>query len=264
MPQANITYDVPYNKKLTSILDEMDEKHWQKAYPAYHPNPMGYRLGAFHGEMVGGGSSPMKYTPSGNSPAYPPHNLSSGLAVHSGGSYYAGIDGAVGMGHPANRRGGDWIDDLGKVVDIGTKVAPLFLGLGRKRKGKKGGDLKQSAARILSDAGRAISGAVNTAAPYAKQAAIHTGTALLPVVTDLAKKYAEKKGKEALGLGRKKKGGKSMPLGEMVEAAVPVGGTGVSGGKRTNKRAAIVKKVMKEKGMKLIEASKYVKAHGLY
>jgi hypothetical protein len=30
------------------------------------------------------------------------------------------------------------------------------------------------------------------------------------------------------------------------------------------KRAEIVKKVMKEKGLKMIEASKYVKAHNLY
>jgi len=35
-------------------------------------------------------------------------------------------------------------------------------------------------------------------------------------------------------------------------------------GKKTNKRAEIVKKVMKEKGMKMIEASKYVKQNGLY
>lgn len=35
-------------------------------------------------------------------------------------------------------------------------------------------------------------------------------------------------------------------------------------GKKTSARAAIVKKVMKEKGLSLIEASKYVKAHGLY
>jgi hypothetical protein len=36
------------------------------------------------------------------------------------------------------------------------------------------------------------------------------------------------------------------------------------GSGRTNARAAIVKKVMAEKGMKMIEASKYVKEHGLY
>jgi len=34
--------------------------------------------------------------------------------------------------------------------------------------------------------------------------------------------------------------------------------------KRKNARAQIVAKVMREKGMKLIEASKYVKEHGLY
>jgi hypothetical protein len=36
------------------------------------------------------------------------------------------------------------------------------------------------------------------------------------------------------------------------------------GGKKPNARAEIVKKVMREKGLKMIEASKYVKAHGLY
>lgn len=36
-----------------------------------------------------------------------------------------------------------------------------------------------------------------------------------------------------------------------------------TGGGRA-KRAEIVKKVMKDKGMKMIEASKYVKEHGLY
>jgi hypothetical protein len=30
------------------------------------------------------------------------------------------------------------------------------------------------------------------------------------------------------------------------------------------KRAEIVKRIMKEKGLKMIEASKYVKLHGLY
>ena len=38
------------------------------------------------------------------------------------------------------------------------------------------------------------------------------------------------------------------------------------GGKkrRSNKRAEVVKRVMREKGLSMIEASKYVKAHGLY
>ena len=46
----------------------------------------------------------------------------------------------------------------------------------------------------------------------------------------------------------------------------PVNGVGfqAAGGKRTNARAAVVKKVMAEKGLSMIEASKYVKQHNLY
>lgn len=44
-------------------------------------------------------------------------------------------------------------------------------------------------------------------------------------------------------------------------SAAPKGARKTDGRKR---RAGIVKKVMKEKGLKLIEASKYVKANGLY
>ena len=39
---------------------------------------------------------------------------------------------------------------------------------------------------------------------------------------------------------------------------------GSANGKKPNARAMIVKKIMNEKGLKLIEASKYVKEHGLY
>jgi hypothetical protein len=42
------------------------------------------------------------------------------------------------------------------------------------------------------------------------------------------------------------------------------GGRPSGGARKPNARAAIVKKVMAEHGMKMIEASKYVKAHGLY
>ena len=47
-------------------------------------------------------------------------------------------------------------------------------------------------------------------------------------------------------------------VGKNVKDAVKA----VGGGRA--KRAEIVKKVMKDKGMKMIEASKYVKQHGLY
>ena len=49
--------------------------------------------------------------------------------------------------------------------------------------------------------------------------------------------------------------GKPVPMAQLPS---------VVGGRKPNKRAAIVKKVMKEQGLKMIEASKYVKAHNLY
>ena len=38
----------------------------------------------------------------------------------------------------------------------------------------------------------------------------------------------------------------------------------VGAGDGRRKRAEVVRKVMAEKGMKMVEASKYVKEHGLY
>lgn len=81
-----------------------------------------------------------------------------------------------------------------------------------------------------------------------------------------------KRAVKAIGLG---KGGNMYPSGpyegqgrESDDVKMIKGGkkrrapAGASDGRR--KRAEIVKKVMKEKGMKMIMASKYVKAHGLY
>jgi hypothetical protein len=113
--------------------------------------------------------------------------------------------------------------------------------LGRKKRASKKGGLS------FGDIGNALSKVADKA---------------LPIVTPVLQKVGEEYVKKKLGLGRKK-GGKNMPLGEMVESSVPLG-AGMSGGKRVNKRAEIVKKVMREKGMKMIEASKYVKANKLY
>lgn len=49
MPQANITYDVPYNRKLVDFLKELDEKHWRKLGTAYAPTMFQEKLGNFHG-----------------------------------------------------------------------------------------------------------------------------------------------------------------------------------------------------------------------
>jgi hypothetical protein len=280
MPQANITYDAPYNRSMVKFIEELDRKHWEKAYPAYHPNPMGFRLGTFHGEpvsevKVGGGSSPEKWLRSGNSPAYPPHNMNSGMAVHSGGARYSGVDGAVGAGgfnpfdlgydfghdvlgpaifgrgrrprKPRAKKGGDWISDI---KSIGHAVGEPFsavpemvlksaLGLGRKPRAKKGaGPIADIAGMLgLGSKPRAKKGGFNFL-----KAIKDVGHAVGEPVGQLTKAVLQKEAMGALGLGRKK-----APASRTRSA-----------------RADIVKQVMREKGMKMIEASKYVKAHGLY
>ena len=96
-------------------------------------------------------------------------------------------------------------------------------------------------------------------APIAKD----IGVTAVKELTKEAIKSAFKPSKS--GSGRKRKSIKTQmelePSPEMAIAIVPEG-SGKSSGKM--KRAEIVKQVMKEKGMKLIEASKYVKEHGLY
>ena len=55
---------------------------------------------------------------------------------------------------------------------------------------------------------------------------------------------------------------KPIAKASTAKAVQEIEGAGRKGGKAA--RAAIVKKVMAEKGLSMIEASKYVKAHGLY
>ena len=61
---------------------------------------------------------------------------------------------------------------------------------------------------------------------------------------------------------------KEVPAAAVIEAAAPAPpaeAPAVKGaGRGKSERAAIVSRIMKEKGLKLIEASKYVKEHGLY
>lgn len=322
MVQTNITYDSPYNRKLISHLERSQAKKFAVAGSAYAPTPMGFKLAEFHNDYsceppkVGGGSPfPQKFLISGNSPAYPPHSLSSGLAVSSGGAHLAGMDGAVG-GYSFN-------DFIGDVAHVGREVAPdiiraVALGKGRKKKGGSSvGDQVASVFKTIAPFAPLLLG-LGHPAPKSKadvvKALAHLGAKKshsLPKLADIAMKggYSFNDflgdvahvGKEVApdliraslkGEGRKKKakkGGLSLSdvlesakpaLAKAVEKAKPVAkrlakkavdegakalkekiGSG-KGGKA--KRAEIVKKIMAEKGMKMIEASKYVKAHNLY
>jgi hypothetical protein len=141
----------------------MLKKKFAVAGNAYAPTDFGYKLINFHNDysqeprvsgMIGGGSPyPQLYIYNGNSPAYPPMSMSSGLAVSSGGARYTGIDGAVG-GYSFN-------DFIGDVAHVGKEVAPdlirasLSSGAGRRRK-KMGGDVGSDIVKGLTTAGKTI------------------------------------------------------------------------------------------------------------
>jgi hypothetical protein len=75
-------------------------------------------------------------------------------------------------------------------------------------------------------------------------------------------------GLTALGYGKKKKGGDiQLPGNDVVVPKAQMQGaynSGMTGSGGRAERAAIVKRIMKEKNMKMIDASKFVKANGLY
>jgi hypothetical protein len=134
------------------------------------------------------------------------------------------------------------------------------------------------------------SGFFDSIANFFKQFPEKINSVLMPIAGKISETV--NKGRQAVGLGRgtaelkadlgkfdlnrlKDYFGAGMPrnanipdpktvepkVRERNQMQAVIGGAGGDGRKR---RAAIVKKVMLEKGLKLIDASKYVKAHGLY
>jgi hypothetical protein len=149
--------------------------------------------------------------------------------------------------------------NFGKFLEkVGKAAAPVVLeegkkqlGLGRKRKGSmyppKGGAMvgnkKDACGRASGtrDYGAACGGNILDDVIEATKPMVRKGKAALK---DAVKEYAPKATKA---------------LKEKADKAIK---KAVGGGRAA--RAEIVKKVMKEKGLKMIEASKYVKEHGLY
>jgi len=324
MPQSNITYDVPYNKGLVHLLNEMDEKHWQKAGTAYAPSMLGFKLSNFHNDytdepsakmMIGGGShADQFYLAPGNSPAYPPYMMSSGMLVNSGGAL-AGIDGAVGGKFSFGKVFGD-IADVGKHIakevgpDLAKEAIKSYMASGAGRRRKKGGDLgndilnglkaaapfapllmglgekkKRASKKQGGDLGNDILNGLKAAAPFApllmglgekkKRASKKQGgmdlskvveEAQRVVTPDTIKKVREKAQKMLGDIKEKDPSAyEDMMRKKASEGllALSKSGKGHAKGGR-GARAEIVKKVMKEKGLNMIQASKYVKEHGLY
>jgi uncharacterized metal-binding protein len=191
---------------------------------------------------------PAHMVQSGTMAAYPMYNAVEmrGMGVASG----AGCCGAC------ERCGGNFFKSLGKVAKgVGKVALPIatdmakeaamayMMGAGVQSGGV--GVLKKPRGRPRKMAmdmdggkfnfGKALKSVGKAVAPVAKS----VGKVALPIATDMAKEAA---------------------MAYMMGAGVQSGGK-VDGRKR---RAEIVRKIMAEKGMKMIDASKYVKANGLY
>jgi len=164
MPQANLTYDVPYNKGLASMLKELDAKHWEKLRD--HTTDLGYRVANFHNDYRGdqilhaglvGGSRYNSHVTSGNNGGMP-LNLHAGLAVNSGGAM-AGIDGAVSGGSAI----GDQIASVAKTL---APFAPLLLGLGTKK-----GQTRKTARKAYMSGGYSFNDFIGDVAGVGKEVA---------------------------------------------------------------------------------------------
>jgi hypothetical protein len=143
------------------------------------------------------------------------------------------------------------LDEKFSINDIG-RTGKQLLGMGKKRGRPKGSKGKMKGGLSFKDVTGKVGSLLGEVASVAK-----------PVIKDVAISM----GKEALSsyLGSKGskapvKRGKGVLSGGLAGVGVMKGGA-MDGRKR---RAEIVKKVMKEHGMKMTDASKYVKQHGLY
>jgi len=298
MPQTDIAYDNAYNRHLVSLLRQMDEKHWQRAGNSYCPTPMGQRLGSFHGEQppkIGGGShADQKYVIAGNSPCYPPAHFHTGMATRRkkvGGDFDIGkaandvisavapyaMDMLMAAGLPDKPVEGG---RLARAKSIGRRVKR-----GRKTMFEGLADTQKIAQVPHKRKGRLVKGSPEAMAWAEKMRKLRAEKKRGGVVIGTPDADLDANGGSLKKKTRSKKGaGFKLPsLGDIMEVAKPaakeigkvaldkgveylknkLSGAGVKSGGRS-KRAEIVKKVMKEKNLKMIEASRYVKLHGLY
>jgi len=252
----NLSFDNPYNRKIIDVL----RKYEMNSDVNGQPDMMMYT----NSRLQGGSIEPMEFKhphllhmSKGDMPYTP---LPRPLKKYADVSYGAGRP--PGMVSP-------YVEPVAPnhLIDSGTSaVYPIYNALEMKAVGGccRCMDMPVVEVKPVSGGskrskkfGKAL---LKEVAPIAKD----VGVMAVKELTKEAIKSAFKPSKS--GSGRRKKSIKTQmepePSPEMAIAIVPEGSGIKSSGKM--KRAEIVKKIMKEKGMKLIEASSYVKANNLY
>lgn len=235
-----VAYDTEYNRRLLDVLSKYDEIRDTNGEPDY--------IGR-GGRLIGGARHP-----------HLPHRVD---MLDTGANMEGGQRRPPGMVMPTNSR-------LNGNIRCGTMATyPIYNALEMRaveRGGMDGGVSLKKIGKSLKPVGKTLKKIGKEAKPVVKE----VWKEAKPIVTEVLKEAAKE------GIKSYMKGGVKKPRGrpkrdttykpavmpdEMVGLGVSSGGAKVDGRKR---RAEIVKKVMKEKGMKMVDASKYVKQHGLY
>ena len=288
--------DTPYNRMIANQYNEMNRA--KVAYLDNHnldsgssASPAGYATNGYEPRMVGSGVGKYKKGKVGCScgsgcdceKVYGGNNVGLNPNVRASLALGAGLKAtrtqrhgtldqeqltqgysalASGSARGRKRKGGDLMDYYNKAkkaVEIGKKVYDV---------GKKAYDVGKEGYEVYKQ----VRGKGSARGEARGEARVRVKRGRGPAGGearggDLKDWY--EKGKKAVEVGKKiyDVGKKAYDVGkEGYEVYKQVRGKGSARGsaKKPNARAMIVKKIMNEKGLKLIEASKYVKAHGLY
>jgi len=157
------------------------------------------------------------------------------------------------VGRGRRKKGSGILDEKFSINDV-KDTGRNLLGLGAKKRGRPKGSKNMKGGFGLRDVankvGSLVGDVVSVAKPVIKDVAIDLGKqALMSYMTG-------KSGSTKMPVKR----GKGVMSGGLAGVGVMKGGA-TDGRKR---RAEVVKKIMKEKGLKMTDASSYVKKHGLY
>ena len=144
------------------------------------------------------------------------------------------------------------LDEKFSINDIGRTGKQLF-GMGAKKRGRPKGSKNMKGGVSFKDVTGKVGSLLGEVADVAKPVIKDT---LISVGKDALSSYLSGKSGSKAPVKR----GKGVLSGGLAGVGVMKGGA-MDGRKR---RAEVVKKVMKEHGMKMTDASKYVKQHGLY
>lgn len=296
MRDLNLTYDTPSNKAMAAKLQKLNMMRDTNGQPMLlhqsRPETMLHRSlgGAYSGGGPSGGAysggaisriqemdesvptrrPPGMVEPHGRIPKYVMANYAAGYPIYDsvelqqldGGDFWSGLD-KFGKSIPrSQKRVSPELVELAKKhgVQVATTAAMALAGLGYKKKNSKskmknleGGNIFEDMSRGFQQFGRTVGRETGKAK--------HTLDQFGRTVGRKAKEAAP-----AIGQFAKEQGiNLDKTLGKVaVDMAIKKATGGKMKMKGQSARGVLIKKIMKDHGMSMIQASKYIKSNGLY